>query len=103
MIPDGDCDEDCEGRIAETRSRIVASRKTAAPPQYPATMEQGSESPIRPSERFRNMMRQRYHLPGPTGRAARLALPVATFPGRRRYAFLRFRLWFRLGLQVFSD
>jgi probable HAF family extracellular repeat protein len=57
LIPDGDCDDNCEGRIA-------ASQNTAALEQYPATMKQGNETPIRPAERLRNMMRQRYHIPG---------------------------------------
>jgi len=57
LIPDGDCDDDCEGRIAATRNN-------AAPAQDAAAMKQGSESLISPIERFRSTMRQRYHLPG---------------------------------------
>ena len=57
LVPDGDCDSDCEGRIA-------ASQNTAAPAQNAAATKQGSESPVSPAERFRSMMRQRYHLPG---------------------------------------
>ena len=57
LIPDGDCDSDCEGRIA-------ASQNNAAPAQNAATMKQGSESPLSPAERFRSQMRQRYHIPG---------------------------------------
>ncbi len=59
LIPDGDCDSDCEGRIA-------ASQSNAAPAQNAPTMKQGSESPISPLERFRSQMRQRYHLSGQT-------------------------------------
>jgi probable HAF family extracellular repeat protein len=57
LIPDGDCDEDNEARIA-------ASQNNAAPRQHPATMKQGSESLLSPAERIRSMMRQHYHLPG---------------------------------------
>jgi probable HAF family extracellular repeat protein len=64
LIPDGDCDEDCEGRIAQSQSSIAASRNNAALTQNPATITQSSESPVSPVEHFRNQMRQRYHLPG---------------------------------------
>jgi hypothetical protein len=57
QIPDGDCDDDCEGSIA-------ASQNNTAPAQFPATMMLGSESLLSPVERYPNMMRQRYHLPG---------------------------------------
>jgi len=57
LIPDGDCDSDCEGRIA-------SSQNSAVPAQNAATMKQSSESPISPVERSRSQMRQRYHLPG---------------------------------------
>ena len=43
LIPDGDCDDDCEGRIAETQSRITASRNTSAPAQYPAVTTHSNE------------------------------------------------------------
>jgi probable HAF family extracellular repeat protein len=56
LKPDGDCDEDCEGRIA-------ASQNNVAPAQFPAAT-QGSELLLSPAERFRSQMRQRYHLPG---------------------------------------
>jgi probable HAF family extracellular repeat protein len=56
LIPDGDCDDDCEGRIA-------ASQNNAAPAQNPDAMTQGSESPLSPVERFRSQMRQRHHIP----------------------------------------
>jgi len=57
LVPDGDCDDECE-------NRITASQNTAAPVQNAATMKQGSESPLSPAERFTSTMRQRYHLPG---------------------------------------
>ena len=54
LIPDGDCDSDCEGRIA-------ASQNSAA--QYPAAMKQVSESPIAVNQ-LRNRLMQRHHIPG---------------------------------------
>jgi len=45
LIPDGDCDSDCEGRIA-------ASQNNAAPAQNVATTKQSSESPVSPLERL---------------------------------------------------
>jgi probable HAF family extracellular repeat protein len=57
LIPDGDCDDDCGGRIA-------ASKNDAAPAQNAATTKQSSESLVSPVERFRSQMGQRYHLPG---------------------------------------
>jgi probable HAF family extracellular repeat protein len=57
LVPDGDCDSDCEGRIA-------ASQNNAAPAQNAATMKQDGGSPVTPVERFRTMMRQRYQLSG---------------------------------------
>jgi len=57
LIPDGECDDDCEGRIA-------ASQNNVAPAQNALTTKQGSESLLSPAERIRSMMRQRYHLPG---------------------------------------
>jgi probable HAF family extracellular repeat protein len=63
LIPDGDCDDDCEGRIAETQSRIIVSRNDAALAQNPATMKQENEALVAPLERIRSQMRQRYHVP----------------------------------------
>ena len=57
LIPGGNCDDDCEGRIA-------ASLSNTAPTHYPATTTQGGESSVRPVERFRSTMRQRYRTPG---------------------------------------
>ncbi len=53
LIPDGDCNDDCEAKIA-------ASRIGAAAAQYPATLNQGSESP---ADRANRLIR-RYHIPG---------------------------------------
>ena len=61
LIPDGDCDEDNESRFAATQNRIAAER--AANAQHPATAQR-ADSPLTPIERFRNLMRQRYQLPG---------------------------------------
>jgi probable HAF family extracellular repeat protein len=58
LIPDGDCDSDCEQRIA-------ASQSTASPAQPPATMKPSSESLVSPDERFRTMISRRYRLPSP--------------------------------------
>ena len=57
LVPDGDCDDDCEGRIA-------ASQNNAAPVPYPATMTQGSESRVSPVNQLRNRFGQRYQAPG---------------------------------------
>jgi probable HAF family extracellular repeat protein len=64
LIPDGDCDDDCEGRIAETKSRIAASRNNPALAQNPAATKQENEALVSPLERIRSQMRQRYHVPG---------------------------------------
>jgi hypothetical protein len=55
LIPDGDCDDDCEARIA-------ASRTSAAPAQYPTTMRRRGETPV---DRVNQPMWRR-HLPGQT-------------------------------------
>jgi probable HAF family extracellular repeat protein len=54
LIPEGDCDEDCEGRIAATQNSAA---------QYPAAMKQGSELPIAVNQ-LRNRLMQRQHIPG---------------------------------------
>ena len=61
LIPDGDCDEANEARMAATESRIAAQHAAAA--QHPVTAQTTQRS-LTPIERFRGMMRQRYHLPG---------------------------------------
>jgi probable HAF family extracellular repeat protein len=64
LVPDGDCDSDCEGRIA-------TSQNNPAPAQNAATMKPGSETLVSPLERFRSQMRQRYHIPGQPAAAPR--------------------------------
>jgi probable HAF family extracellular repeat protein len=58
LIPDGDCDEDNERKIAESEAQADLMR------QSPPVITHRAESPLSPVERFRSMMRQRYHLPG---------------------------------------
>ena len=57
LIPDGDCDDDCEGRIA-------ASQTTAALTQNPAVTTHSNEKPVNPVDQLRNRLMQRYHIPG---------------------------------------
>jgi probable HAF family extracellular repeat protein len=57
LIPDGDCDDDCEARIA-------ASQNSAAPAQNPAVMRQDREPPVSPVNQLRNQLMRRYHIPG---------------------------------------
>ena len=57
LVPHGDCDDDCEGRIA-------ASQNDAAPTEYAGTMAQGSESRVSPANQFHNRLMQRYRMPG---------------------------------------
>ena len=58
LIPDGDCDQDNEARIAESQRHADLMR------QIPVPVTKVAESPLTPIERFRSMMRQRCHLPG---------------------------------------
>jgi probable HAF family extracellular repeat protein len=62
LIPDGDCDEGNEARIAASRERIAIAQLAGA--QGPGTTRQDSESQRSPKELFRNVMRQRLGLPG---------------------------------------
>ena len=75
LIPDGDCDSDCEGRIA-------ASQNNAAPAQNPATMKQGSESPVSPVERFRNRCGSDITFPANQPRRAISEVPQRPKPKR---------------------
>jgi hypothetical protein len=55
LIPDGDCDDDCESRIAASQTAAM---------QYPAAMKQEVESPTETVNQLRNLLRQQYHIPG---------------------------------------
>jgi probable HAF family extracellular repeat protein len=55
LIPDGDCDSDCEGRIVASQNRVV---------QYPAAMKQEVESPTETINQLRNSLTQRNRFPG---------------------------------------
>jgi probable HAF family extracellular repeat protein len=57
LVPDGDCDDACETGIAASQNSAVSS------PNVP-TMTRASESSLSPVEKSRNLMRQRYHIPG---------------------------------------
>jgi len=57
LIPDGDCDEDNEARVAASEAGAVLTQKDGA-------AAQPAEAPLTPIDRIRGMMRQRYHLPG---------------------------------------
>jgi probable HAF family extracellular repeat protein len=57
LIPDGDCDQDNERRIAGTEAWAELVRQVV-----PAIT--GTIPPLSPAERIRSMMWQRYHLPG---------------------------------------
>jgi probable HAF family extracellular repeat protein len=57
LVPDGDCNGDCEAEMA-------ASQNTALSAPNSATMKQGNETFVNPLERFRSQMRQRYHISG---------------------------------------
>ena len=58
LIPDGECDDDCEGRIAASQNNTAIVR------QHAAQVTENTQSPLSPIERMRNQMRQRYHVPG---------------------------------------
>jgi probable HAF family extracellular repeat protein len=60
LIPDGDCDSDCEGRIAASQNSVATARQAAQ--NSAATVRENR--PLSPAERIRSMMRQRYHVPG---------------------------------------
>jgi hypothetical protein len=55
LIPNGECDTDCE-------ARITASQNSAA--HSPATMKRGSVPPVNPVNQLHNRLMQRYRIPG---------------------------------------
>ena len=62
LIP---CDEKHPGECEDYSMLEVAAPQISAPKaELPATIQQGGELPVSSLERFRSMMRQRYHLPG---------------------------------------
>ena len=61
LIPDGDCDNDTEAKIA-------ASQNNAAPVVYPSTIEQGNESLGGLGDRLRGRFGQLTHTPAPAPR-----------------------------------
>ena len=62
LLPQGDCDQDNEARMAATQARVMAEHAAAA--QSPAATKQSSTPQLSPVERVHNMMRQRLGLPG---------------------------------------
>ena len=58
LIPDGDCDRNCQNRVDQSQAEAELRRVTA-PKQVNRL-----ESPVRSPEQFRNLMRQRFGLPG---------------------------------------
>ncbi len=59
LIPAGNCDSDCQDRIA-------ASQNNPAPAQNPTTMKRGSELPANTVNPLRNRFGRGFHLPGQT-------------------------------------
>ena len=61
LIP---CDENHRGQCADNSMIELSSPQTGAPTaRHPAAGEQGSESPLRPIDQFRNRLMPRYHIP----------------------------------------
>lgn len=58
LVPDGDCDDACEGRIAESQNNAPIVRQNSA------KVTEGAQSPLSPIERMSNQMHQRSHVPG---------------------------------------
>ena len=58
LIPHGDCDGDCQQSVADSQAEAELRRQNAPP------IAKRVESPLSPIERFRNMMRERYYIPG---------------------------------------
>jgi probable HAF family extracellular repeat protein len=58
LVPDGDCDDDCENRVAQSQAKAELGRQNSAAISHP------TEPTVIPAVRARSMMRQRLHLPG---------------------------------------
>jgi probable HAF family extracellular repeat protein len=58
LIPDGDCDDDCEARIAASRNKAAAAAHDAA------TVKYGTETPANRVNGLRDRLTGRYHIPG---------------------------------------
>ena len=58
LVPNGDCNDACEGGIAASQNSSVSAPNVE-------TMTRISESSLSPIEKSRKQMRQRYHMPGP--------------------------------------
>ena len=58
LVPDGDCDDACDARIAASQNSAISAPNVE-------TMTRVSESNLSPVEKSRMQMRQRYHMPGP--------------------------------------
>ena len=56
LVPGGDCDSDCERRIATSQNSSTSA-------QYLATKTQDNESRVTPVNHFGNRFGQRYHVP----------------------------------------
>ena len=58
LVPDGYCNDACEGGIAASQNSAISAPNVE-------TMTRISESSLSPVEKSRMQMRQRYHMPGP--------------------------------------
>jgi hypothetical protein len=61
LIPDGDCDDDCEARIAASQNSAASA--VLVRQATPAAIQENSAA-SNPAYRVRDLMRQRFHLPG---------------------------------------
>jgi probable HAF family extracellular repeat protein len=57
LIPNGDCDDECDARIA-------ANENSAAASPHPAMRQHGGETPANRVDQLRNRLGGRYHVPG---------------------------------------
>lgn len=58
LIPDGDCDDDCQARVAQSQAEAELRRRAFA------LTTQHSEPPLSPAERVRSIMRERMGMNG---------------------------------------